>query len=115
MAEYRTRKPRTPMVRKTDNMSARVEHDVSELLERAPHLGLLRSAAQSDEGSDAGSRDALLEDFRRIVTEDDGRIAMTPAHSDRADAVRAKLADLGITEADVGEAVSWARERVKRS
>lgn len=67
MAEYRTSKPRTPVVRKTDSTSAGVEHDVNELLERVPHLELLRAAAQSHEGADAGSPDNLLENFRSMM------------------------------------------------
>jgi len=43
------------------------------------------------------------------VTEENGRIVLTPVRVNRADAVRAKLADLGITEDDVAEAVAWAR------
>ena len=43
------------------------------------------------------------------VTEDNGRIVLTPVRLNRADAVRGKLADLGITEADVAEAVNWSR------
>lgn len=43
------------------------------------------------------------------VTTDDGRIVLTPVRVARADAVRRKLQDLGITEDDVGEAVGWAR------
>ena len=43
------------------------------------------------------------------VTEDNGRIVLTPVRINRADAVRAKLADLGMTEGDIAEAVSWAR------
>ena len=43
------------------------------------------------------------------VTEDNGRIVLTPVRINRADAVRGKLADLGMTEGDVAKAVSWAR------
>ena len=43
------------------------------------------------------------------VSEDNGRIILTPVRLNRADAVRAKLADLGITEADLADAMSWAR------
>lgn len=43
------------------------------------------------------------------VTDDDGRIVLSPVHLNRADAVRSKLADLGITEKDVADAISWAR------
>lgn len=38
-----------------------------------------------------------------------GQIVLTPVRIQRADAVRAKLASLGITEQDVADAVKWAR------
>ena len=41
---------------------------------------------------------------------DNGRIVLTPLHPGGADAVRQRLAELGISEADVAEAVSWARQ-----
>ena len=47
------------------------------------------------------------------VTEDNGRIVLTPVRINRADSVRAKLADLGITQDDVAGAVAWAREDAK--
>lgn len=40
----------------------------------------------------------------------DGQIILTPVRVQRADAVRAKLAELRLTEADVQAAVQWARE-----
>ena len=43
------------------------------------------------------------------VTSENGRIVLTPVRITRADAVRSKLADLGLSEADVAEAVAWAR------
>ncbi len=43
------------------------------------------------------------------VTEENGRIVLTPVRVNRADAVRAKLAGPGITETDVADAVAWAR------
>lgn len=39
----------------------------------------------------------------------DGRILLTPVRIQRADAVRAKLAELEIAEGDVAKAVAWAR------
>ena len=39
----------------------------------------------------------------------DGRIVLTPVRIQRSDAVRAKLAELKLTEADVAAAVTWAR------
>jgi bifunctional DNA-binding transcriptional regulator/antitoxin component of YhaV-PrlF toxin-antitoxin module len=45
------------------------------------------------------------------VEVEDGRIVLTPARIASADAVRRKLADLGVTEADVTDAVAWARQR----
>ena len=47
------------------------------------------------------------------VTEDSGRIVLTPVRINRSDAVRAKLGDLGITEDDVADAVAWAREHAQ--
>lgn len=38
-----------------------------------------------------------------------GRIVLTPVRVQKADAVREKLAQLGISEADVVDAVGWAR------
>lgn len=45
------------------------------------------------------------------VRMDKGGILLTPVRLQRADAVRAKLSELGITERDVAEAVKWARKR----
>jgi hypothetical protein len=45
------------------------------------------------------------------VTTDAGRIILTPVRVQRADAVRAKLAQLGIGEKDVKDAVAWSRKR----
>jgi hypothetical protein len=39
----------------------------------------------------------------------EGPIVLTPVRIQRGDAVRAKLAELKLTEADVTEAVAWAR------
>lgn len=39
----------------------------------------------------------------------DGQIVLTPVRIQRADAVRAKLAQLKIGEGDIGDAVAWAR------
>ena len=47
------------------------------------------------------------------VMEGNGRIVLTPVRINRADAVRAKLADLGINEDDVAGAVAWAHEGAK--
>ena len=56
---------------------------------------------------------AVISDFPNTeyfdVTEENGRIVLTPVRLTRADAVRAKLAELGLTDADVAEAVAWAR------
>lgn len=40
-----------------------------------------------------------------------GQIVLTPVRIQRADAVRAKLAELAIDERDIADAVAWARER----
>jgi hypothetical protein len=39
----------------------------------------------------------------------DGQIVLTPVRIQRADAVRAKLAELNLKDADVEVAVNWAR------
>ena len=41
------------------------------------------------------------------VTTEDGRIVLTPVRVNRADGVRAKLAKLGLSVADVKDAVAW--------
>lgn len=45
------------------------------------------------------------------VTAEAGRLVLQPVTLRRADAVRGKLAELGITEADARAAVAWARKR----
>lgn len=42
----------------------------------------------------------------------DGTIVLTPVRIQRADAVRAKLAELALTDDDITKAVAWARQRV---
>ena len=44
------------------------------------------------------------------VTVEGQQIILTPVKIQRADAVRAKLAELGINEQDVADAVDWARQ-----
>jgi translation initiation factor IF-1 len=39
----------------------------------------------------------------------DGQIVLTPVRIQRGDAVRAKLAELSLTAADLEQAVAWAR------
>lgn len=41
-----------------------------------------------------------------------GQLILTPVRIQRADAVRAKLAELALTQTDVDAAVTWARRRV---
>jgi cysteinyl-tRNA synthetase len=43
------------------------------------------------------------------VEVESGRIVLTPVRVQKADAVREKLAQLGIDENDVADAVAWAR------
>ena len=56
---------------------------------------------------------AIMASFEGVeyfdVTADNGRVVLTPARLVQPDAVRAKLAELGVSEADVAEAVAWAR------
>ncbi len=42
----------------------------------------------------------------------DGAIVLRPVRIQRSDAVRAKLAELSLGEADIGAAVAWARARI---
>ncbi|MBL8540954.1 MAG: AbrB/MazE/SpoVT family DNA-binding domain-containing protein [Betaproteobacteria bacterium] len=44
----------------------------------------------------------------------DGRIILTPVRIQRADAVRAKLAELKFSEQDVADAVEWARRPARK-
>ena len=43
------------------------------------------------------------------VTAENGRIVLTPVCDNRADGVRTKLVELGLSEADIADAVAWAR------
>ncbi len=45
------------------------------------------------------------------VREEASRIVLVPVHPGRADAVRRKLATLGIRPSDVPRAVRWARRK----
>lgn len=40
-----------------------------------------------------------------------GQIVLTPVRIQRGDAVRAKLADLELSERDIADAVAWARQK----
>ena len=44
-----------------------------------------------------------------------GQIILTPVRIQRADVVRAKLAELNLGEQNIADAVSWARERQRKS
>ena len=39
-----------------------------------------------------------------------GQVVLTPVRIQRADAVRAKLAELNLSDLDIAEAVDWARQ-----
>ena len=43
------------------------------------------------------------------VISEDGRIVLAPVRITHADAVRTKMAELGLSDADVAAAVAWAR------
>jgi len=49
-------------------------------------------------------------DYYDVSTEN-GRIILTPLRIQRADALRSKLAELGITQDDVKDAIAWSRKR----
>ena len=44
------------------------------------------------------------------VRTQDGQIILTPVRIQRADAVRAKLAELDLSEQDIADAVNWVRQ-----
>ena len=44
----------------------------------------------------------------------DGQVILTPVRIQRADAVRAKLAELNLNEQDIADAVDWARQPVAK-
>jgi hypothetical protein len=45
------------------------------------------------------------------VNAENGRIILTPLRIQRVDAVRSKLAELGISPDDVKDAIAWARKK----
>ena len=57
---------------------------------------------------------SVISDFPGIeyfdVVKEKGRIVLTPLNIVQADTVRAKLAELGVTETDITEAIAWARQ-----
>ena len=57
---------------------------------------------------------AVLSDFQGAeyfeVTEENGRIVLTPVRLTRASTVRSNLAELGLSETDVADAVAWVRQ-----
>ena len=57
---------------------------------------------------------SIISDFPGIeyfdVTKEDGRIVLTPVNITQTDTIRTKLAELGVTETDVTEAIAWARK-----
>ncbi len=56
---------------------------------------------------------SVVSDFPGIeyfdVASENGSIVLTPINLSQADTVRAKLAELGVTNADIADAVAWAR------
>ena len=44
------------------------------------------------------------------VVVDNGQIILTPVRIQRTDALRAKLAELELTQSDIDNAVDWARQ-----
>lgn len=43
------------------------------------------------------------------IAVENGRIILTPVRINRANGVRVKLAELGLTERDISDAIAWAR------
>lgn len=48
------------------------------------------------------------------VQTQDGQVILTPVRIQRADAVRAKLAELDLNEQDIADAVAWARQPARK-
>lgn len=44
----------------------------------------------------------------------DGQVILTPVRIQRADAVRAKLAELELNDQDIADAVAWARQSTSK-
>ena len=44
-----------------------------------------------------------------------GQIILSPVRIQRASAVRAKLAELGLTDRDIAAAVTWARQPARKT
>lgn len=44
----------------------------------------------------------------------DGQVILTPVRIQRADAVRAKLAELDLNDQDIADAVAWARQSTSK-
>ena len=55
--------------------------------------------------------DALGRPSHFQVEVEDGRLVLSPARPGGAEAVRRKLAELGIGEAEIADAVNWARSK----
>jgi hypothetical protein len=45
----------------------------------------------------------------------DGQIILTPVRTQRADAVRSKLEELGLNEQDIADAAKWVRQSRRRA
>ena len=45
------------------------------------------------------------------ISVENGRIILTPVRINRANGVQAKLAELGLTEKDISDAIAWARSQ----
>ena len=46
-----------------------------------------------------------------VVSNENGRIVLTPVNSVTADKVREKMTELGITEYDIASAIKWYRQK----
>ena len=69
--------------------------------------------AKLTSGNQLALPQAVLSDFEGAeyfdVIEENGRIVLTPVRQVRAEDVRAKLAEQGLSQADVSDAVTWSR------
>ncbi len=69
--------------------------------------------AKLTSGNQLALPQSVLSDFEGAeyfdVIEENGRIVLTPVRQVRAEDVRAKLAEQGLSQADVSDAVAWSR------
>jgi predicted RNase H-like HicB family nuclease len=81
-----------------------------DLLLRVKEIPSAVGSGDTEAAAIADLREALTESLRaHLHFGDPVPVILTPERIQRADAVRAKLDELGITSADITDAVAWAK------